>query len=66
MTLLEKEISESGFALWRIAAAMQLRNCTFAAWIADPTLPEEKQARVYRCIELMKAARQKNGGVKRE
>jgi len=66
VTALEKEVNESGFALWRIAAAMQLRNCTFAAWIADPTLPEEKQARVHRCIELMKAAKQKNGGVKRE
>lgn len=66
MTPLEKEINESGFALWRVAAALQLRNSTFSSWLVDTTLPDEKVERVRRCIWLMKAAKQKNGGVNNE
>ena len=66
MTPLEKEINESGFALCRVAAALQLRNSTFSSWLVDTTLPDEKVERVRRCIWLMKAAKQKNGGVKNE
>ena len=64
MTPLEKEVHESGFALWRVAAALQLRNSTFSSWLVDTTLPDEKVERVR--IRLMKAAKQKNGGVKNE
>ena len=63
---LKREVEASGFELWRIAAALQLRNATFEGWIVDTTLPDEKRERVRRCIQLMKAAKQKNGGVKRE
>lgn len=66
MTPLAKEVNESGFALWRVAAALQLRNSTFSSWLVDTTLPDEKVERVRRCIRLMKAAKQKNGGVKIE
>lgn len=63
---LKREVETSGFDLWRIAAALQLRNSTFSSWLVDTMLPDEKVERVRRCIRLMKAAKQKNGGVKNE
>jgi len=63
---LKREVEASGFELWRIAAALQLRNSTFSSWLVDTTLPDEKVERVRRCIRLMKATKQKNGGVKNE
>lgn len=62
---LKQEVEASGFELWRIAAALQLRNATFTAWVEDPTLPAEKVERVRRCIRLMQAAREREGGGKR-
>lgn len=62
---LKREVEASGFALWRVAAALQLRNATFTAWVEDPTLPAEKVERVRRCIRLMQAAREREGGEKR-
>ena len=62
---LKREVEASGFELWRIAAALQLRNATFEGWIVDTTLPDEKRERVRRCIRLMQAAREQEGGGKR-
>ena len=58
---LKREVEASGFELWRIAAALQLRNSTFSSWLVDTTLPEK----VRRCIRLMQAARNREGGEKR-
>ena len=62
---LKREVETSGFELWRIAAALQLRNSTFSSWLVDTTLPDEKREKVRRCIRLMQAARNREGGEKR-
>ena len=62
---LKREVEASGFELWRIAAALQLRNATFEGWITDTTLPDEKREKVRRCIRLMQASRSREGGEKR-
>lgn len=62
---LKREVEASGFEPWRIAAALQLRNATFEGWITDTTLPDEKREKVRRCIRLMQAARNREGGEKR-
>ena len=59
---LKREVEASGFELWRIAAALQLRNSTFSSWLVDTTLPDEKRENVRRCIRLMQAARSRDGG----
>lgn len=59
---LKREVEASGFELWRVAAALQLRNATFEGWITDTTLPDEKREKVRRCIRLMQAARNREGG----
>lgn len=56
-TSLKAEVEASGFELWRIAAALQLRNSTFESWVVDTTLPDEKRERVRRCIKRMQNAR---------
>ena len=62
---LKREVESSGFELWRIAAALQLRNATFEGWITDTTLPDEKREKVRCCIRLMQAARDREGGEER-
>lgn len=62
---LKQEVEASGFEPWRIAAALQLRNSTFSSWLVDTTLPDEKREKVRRCIRLMQAARNREGGEKR-
>ena len=59
---LKREVEASGFELWRVAAALQLRNATVEGWITDTTLPDEKREKVRRCIRLMQAARNREGG----
>lgn len=62
---LKQEVEASGFEPWRIAAALKLRNSTFSSWLVDTTLPDEKREKVRRCIRLMQAARNREGGEKR-
>lgn len=62
---LKQEVEASGFEPWRIAAALKLRNSTLSSWLVDTTLPDEKREKVRRCIRLMQAARNREGGEKR-
>lgn len=62
---LKQEVEASSFELWRVAAALQLRNSTFSSWLVETTLPDEKREKVRRCIRLMQAARNRERGEKR-
>ena len=56
---LKREVEASGFELWRIAAALQLRNSTFSSWLVDTTLPDEKREKAP--LYSFDASRKKSG-----
>lgn len=62
MTPLREMFEQSGLDLWRVAAALNLRNTRFEQWLETADLPDEKAERVRRCIRLMQNAKSRGAG----